>query len=235
MYRLWRNRAFYVLLFVMVAFTAFYSTGWIGMPKEAQPLGVDASAVLPNIAPFFIMFLAAFVGFFVATGFGNRTLGAAVSSGRSRLSVYLAKLAPAAIFTAAIIAVAIAVSAAMFTLINDFGDMPLLKFFSQTGEIFALQLVFNSAFACLILMFAFISQSPLITMILGVGYVFASMIAGPKLPEWAQELFPTHYVENCIPGQIDMVFIGKGIAVSIIYGTICLAVGYLVFRKREIK
>jgi len=127
------------------------------------------------------------------------------------------------------------------TALFGFGDIGVLEYLRYFMQAFVLQVFFQFSVASLFLMIAFIVKTPTLTVIIGIGYTFATWFGAVML----QFLFEGRYgfIGEFLPGLIHMEAIPRNDINGIIYGSIVstiwivltTAVGYLVFKRTDLK
>lgn len=237
-YKLLRNIVLAVILAGVTAQTLFFV--YARYIYEASPVpGQFGVTVLAETSLFLQVWLLAFVGYFVASEFQNGTMRNILALGKSRTHVYLSKLLFASIALAAIFATVSIVSAGRLSVVFGFGEMTFSEFSRFFALHFSMQLLYHLPVAAIFTMFAFLSRSPGMTILLGSGYwivkMYLPMVLGKFGLAFAIEYLPDYYISTF--GQLsgDPAFITKGMIVSVAYIVITSTIGCVVFKNSDIK
>lgn len=216
----------------------------------AQTLLLQVVILTPVPAQFGVLFLAdtsiflqvwllAFVGYFVASEFQNGTMRNILALGRNRTQVYLSKLLFTFIAIAAIFAAVSIVSTAWLSAAAGFGDMTYNEFWRFFASNFFMQLLYHLTFAAVFTMFAFLSRSLGMTLLLGIGYWIVKwnlpMVLSRLGLAFAIKYLPDHYIGMFGQSNGDPAFITQGMIVSVAYIVITSIIGCIVFKKSDIK
>ncbi|MGO4546382.1 ABC transporter permease [Paenibacillus sp. 2TAB23] len=238
-YKLLRGKVLAIILACVTAQTVIQVLGQYtttGEPPFPGQLGVLVAA---NGSFLLQLWLSAFVGYFVASEFQNGTMRNIVSLGKNRTHVYLSKLFSACVAITAIYAMITIVATAGFSAVFGFGDMAINEFTSFFTWNFFMQVLYHLTYAAIITMFAFVSRSLGMTIILGFGYMLVMLFFPGFLSrvglEDMEEYLPGYYISGF--GQLsgDPSFVAKGIIVTAAYFVITCIIGCIIFNKSDIK
>jgi ABC-type transport system involved in multi-copper enzyme maturation permease subunit len=179
------------------------------------------------------------VGLFCASEFTDGTIRLPVSIGNSRNSVYLAGLFAASLISTFIL-LAISLGVGLFCLIvSGTGGAGLGEALLLWGASLGKEIIFHLPYASLFLMFAFISRTPALSIILN----FITVIVLSVLPSYIAIIDGGKYqfLIQYFPGYaIDVIGTAGenvllGFAVSLVWTAAAAAIGCLVFSKNDIK
>lgn len=207
---------------------------------EEPPVPGQFGVMVPVDTSFLLqVWLIAFVGYFVASEFQNGTMRNVVALGKNRTHVYLSKLLSASIAMVVIYSTVIVVATAGFSAVAGFGDMTFNEFWRFFAWNFFMQILYHVTFAAIFTMFAFLSTSLGMTILLGIGFwifkmflpFFLSIIGHAS----AVEYLPDYYIGAFKDLSGDPAFITKGIIVSVAYIVITSVIGCIVFKNSDIR
>ena len=235
-YKILRSRALAIILVGVAAFTFIQVLSSYFMQEFL--LGQNSVAEIGRNSSILSLGMAAFVGFFVASEFQYGTMRNVLALGKNRMHVFLSKVLSACVAVAAIIAVFSIAGTVGFSMAFGFGDMALGEFSRFFVWNFSMQLLYHLTLAAIFTMFAFLSKSPGMTILLSVGYVIATLaIAGflNNFPggtlKFALEFFPQYYSSNIDDLSGELAFITDGVIVSVAYIALACIIGVAVFKK----
>lgn len=195
-------------------------------------VATDASVILQ-------VWLIAFVGYFVASEFQNGTMRNILALGKNRTRVYLSKLFSASIAIAAIYATVSIVATAGFSVAFGFGDMTFNEFWRFFTWNFSMEILYHLTFAAIFTMFAFLSRSLGMTILLGIGYWIVMLFLPGLLStmglDFAVKYLPQYYIGAFKGLSGDPAFITKGLIASAAYFVLTSIIGCIVFKKSDIK
>ncbi|WP_127529506.1 ABC transporter permease [Paenibacillus kobensis] len=237
-YKLWRGKVLHVILLCITAqislqvFAEFYGGD---SPMQGQ-YGVTMPAGMSFMMQ---LWFSAFVGYFIASEFPNGTMRNSLALGKYRTYVYVSKLFAACVAVAVIYLVSSIVATVGFSLAFGFGDMSLLEFARFFSWNYGMQVLFHWGFAALLTLIAFISRSPIMTVLVNLAYVIGML----ALPTFLTALgyfdvykcFPDYYVMFFENLSGDSAFIIHGAAMSVAYLVITCIIGCIVFKRTDIK
>jgi ABC-2 type transport system permease protein len=203
--------------------------------------GQNSIAKLGQNSAMLSLFMAAFVGFFIASEFQNGTMRNILALGKNRTRVYLSKVFSACVAVAAIVTVAGVMATIGYGVAFGFGNMAIGEFLPYFSWNFLAILFFYMPYAAVFTMLAIISKSPITTALLCIGYVvvvfslggFINAYPGGGL-KFLLEYFPEYYMSE-IDDLASLPFIAKGILVSGTYIVLSSIIGSIVFNKSDIK
>ncbi|MDR1533056.1 MAG: ABC transporter permease [Clostridiales bacterium] len=242
-YKLLRSRALYVILGCLGAIFAFslwkaVTDGYVTLGKD----GVYAPAAMDFI---FTLWFPAFIGFFAAMEFQNGTIRNILCLGKSRLMVYLSKLAAVYAGVAVMILFVSAAATAGYSAAFGFGDIALEEYAASFLRAFLLQIVCFSALASVFTMFAFISGTPIMTVILGVGYIITSLFFRQGLYTmfngrlaFLAEFFPDYYLQLLAQQGLERgvtIPAARAAVLSLLWAAAAAFIGYGVFSRKDLK
>lgn len=238
-YKMLRDKALAVILAGVTAQTLILVLEQYFKTEEPSILGqfgvmapVDTSILLQ-------VWLIAFIGYFIASEFQNGTMRNILALGKNRTHVYLSKLLSASIAMVVIYATASIIATAGFSAVAGFGDMTSNEFWRFFTWNFSMQTLYHLTFAATFTMFAFLSRSLGMTILLGIGYWIVKMFLPFFLSTvglaFAVEYLPDYYIGAFEQLSGDPAFITKGITVSAAYIVITSIIGCIVFNKSDIR
>jgi len=247
-YKFVRSKALYVtlvgLLVVVVGFLtgsvySYFVYGEMGAPGYQ---GIYTPTALDILL---VLWFPVFIAYFAGMEFQNKTVNNALCLGKSRLAVYLAKLLAIFAGVAAMTLLVVTVTTIVQSVVFGFGAMTISEYLPYFLRIVGLQLIFLCAVASLFTMLAFIAQTPLMTMALGIGYIIFSSALQQMVAvlfdgqlAFIREWFPSYYqVALAMQGLHggDPAPVLRGIAVSFIWAVVTTFVGVSVFKKKDLK
>ena len=240
-YKLLRSKAFYIILGCFSVMTAFIVLNLVNFSHHVFGKdGVYAPAISYN---FIIFCFPAFIGYFAATEFQNGTIRNALCIGKGRLAVYLSKTIAVFAGIAAMILLISVVSTVGYSAASGFGDITMLEYTASFLRAFLLQVVYFSAIASVITMLAFISRTPIMTMILGEGFIIISLIFQQGLVDNLAFLagwFPDYYLKQLLQpllgrGAAAPAVHVQGIAVSLAWIAVTTLITMAVFKRKDLK
>lgn len=207
---------------------------------EEPPTPGQFGVMVPVDTSFLLqVWLIAFVGYFVASEFQNGTIRNILALGKNRTHVYLSKLLSASIAMVVIYATVIIVATAGFSAVAGFGDMTFYEFWLFFTWNFFMQILYHLTFAAIFTMFAFLSMSLGMTILLGIGFWIVKMFLPFFLSmvglAFAVEYLPDYYIGAFEHLSGDPAFITKGLIVSAAYIVITSTIGCIVFKKSDIR
>lgn len=237
-YKLLRGKVLIVILAGTVAQTLVFQILY-QLANRPQGPGQGGVMVLANTSLFLQIWMLAFVGYFISTEFQNGTMRNTLALGKNRTHVYLAKLLATFVAIAVICVAVTIVQTVWLTVVNGFGDMSFNKFLSYFALTFSMQLLYHLTFAAVFTLFAFLSRSMGMTLMLGIGYWIVLMNAPAVLSAlhmgFAADYSPLHYVATFAALNGQPGFITMGIIVSLGYILISTIIGSIIFNKSDIK
>ena len=205
-------------------------------------LGQNGVLMLADNSSLLCVWIAAFVGLFIASEFQNGTIRHSIALGRDRTHVFLSKVFSAAIGVTAIFAVVSGVATLGFGAAFSFGELAVGEFLRFLTWNFVMQLLYHFTFAAVFTMLAFLGKNPGMTVLLSIGYVIAILAIGAFLNnypdgglKYALEVFPQYYISEFGTISGDPVGITNGVIVSAAYIALALIIGCTVFNKSDIQ
>ncbi|MEV5029557.1 ABC transporter permease [Paenibacillus sp. LPE1-1-1.1] len=238
-YKLLRGKVLAIILACVTAQTVIQVLAQYTETGDPPFLGQFGVLVPANGSFLLQVWLSAFVGYFIASEFQNGTMRNILALGKNRTHVYLSKLLSACIAIAAIYTTIAIVATAGFSAVSGFGDMTFDEFWSFFTWNFFMQILYHLAYAAIFTMFAFLSRSLGMTIILGFGYMLVMLFFPGFLSrvglDAAEELLPGYYISAFGHLSGDPVFVTKGIIVSAAYFVLTCIIGCIVFNKSDIK
>ncbi|HYG60231.1 MAG TPA: ABC transporter permease [Symbiobacteriaceae bacterium] len=244
-YKLIHNKLLALILAGVALQTMLQVQGEYAMEKAV--LGQYGVAMVADSSWFLVIWIVAFVGFFVASDFQNYTVRNVLALGKNRTQIFLSKLLAACIAVTAIFATASIVNTVGYTLAFGFGDMSFGEFLRFSSWNFLMQLLFHLTFASVFCLFAFLSRNPGGTILLGIGYMVGEMLAMGFMANYpgnvlafAVDYFPSYYIGRFFHPvkhilNLDPAFIRQGIIVSLAYIVVPCIIGCAVFKRSDVK
>jgi ABC-2 type transport system permease protein len=245
-FKLRRSRVFALILAGAAAVTAIdVLTAYF--LQETVLRGHNAVAVLASQSSFLSVWIAAFVGFFIAGEFPTGAVRNVLALGKDRTAVLFAKLCSACVGVFAIFAVVSFVATLGYSLALGFGDSTLGAFAGRFVAVFLLQLVFHLPQAAVFTMFALLSRSTGVTILLSIGYVIAVLATGGFLNAFpggslkaGLQLFPEYYISKLFSAatnelNLDPAFLMRGAAVCAAYCLVATFIAAVAFRRSDVK
>ena len=209
--------------------------------------GDNAVSALADQSSFLSLWIAAFVGFFVASEFQTGAIRNVLALGKGRTAVALAKLFSACVAVAAILAVLGLVATVAYTAAVGFGDKTAGEFLAFFAVNFVLQVAYQLPQAAVFTMFALLSRSIGLTILFSIGYVIFVLALGGFLNAYpggalkvGLRFFPQYYVSELHLTEPDVLnldpsFVLTGLAVAAAYMVVATAIACAVFRRSDIK
>jgi ABC-2 type transport system permease protein len=241
-YKILRSRALAIILAGVVAFTVLQV--YDAYSSQEPVLGQNGIMEMGQHSWLLSIWFAAFVGYFVASEFPNGTIRNVLALGKNRTCVYLSKVFSACIAVSAMITAVGIVATVGFSMVFGFGDMGLGEFLSFFISSLTMQLLYYLTYATIFGMLAFLSKSPIMTVLLGIGYQFLKLslaeflenYAGGRL-EFAVAFLPQNYfayISAIDAFRGDPALITRGALVSAAYMVLACIVGIAVFKRSDI-
>jgi ABC-2 type transport system permease protein len=215
--------------------------------QDSLVRGGTAVSALADQSSFLSLFIAAFVGFFVASEFQTGAIRNVLALGKDRVAVATAKVLVACVAIAALFAVLSIVATLAFSVAVGFGDKSPGEFVLFFAWMFALQLVYQLPLAAIFTMFALLTRNTGLTLLCSIGYVIGVLALGAFLNAYpggalkpGLRLFPQYYVSELYLTEpdvlnLDPAFLLSGLAISAIYFAVAFAIACLVFRRSDVK
>ncbi len=237
------NAAIYAMLAVLILITA-------DMIPSDLPEGVIISVSNVTISGYDvfktaliqlqsnIVFIATFIGLFVCGDFANRTLGLAVSSGKSRMSMLVGKIVAVMLGTVLILIIVPIVMTTLITAINGFGVEFTAEIFREMVIDFILYLIVNLSVTSMCIFVAYLLKNMGVTMGICIGalLIYGIIAVMPLGETWQKimEFTPLYYANNMgsIETSGDII---KVIGVSIVTFLLAGGFSYIALQRAELK
>jgi ABC-2 type transport system permease protein len=193
------------------------------------------------------VWIAAFVGFFIAAEFPTGAVRNVLALGNDRTAVLFAKLASACLGVVAIFAAVSLVATVGYSLALGFGDSSIAVFLGRFAAVFVLQVFFHLPQAAVFTMFALLSRSTGMTILLSIGYVIAVLATGGFLNAFpggslrgGLQWFPEYYISKLLSAasnelNLDAAFLLPGLAVCAAYCFAATLIAGIAFRRSDVK
>lgn len=172
-YKLLRGKVLAIILSGVAVLTLLKVLG--ELTSKEPILGQFGVMLSADLSTFWQMWLAVFVGYFVASEFQNGTMRNILALGKNRTHVYLSKLLSSCIAVTAIYITVTFVATAGLSSLVGFGGMTLSEFLRFFSWNFFMQILYHFTFAAIFTMFAFFCRSLGMTIILGFGYAIVML------------------------------------------------------------
>ncbi|MCD8539642.1 MAG: ABC transporter permease [Leadbetterella sp.] len=124
------------------------------------------------------MWFGAFGGFYIASEFQNGGIRKALALGKSRASVFMAKVLSMIIGIAILLFVTVLVQTIGNTIVSGFGDMPAGEFVVFFLRNFLHIIIFHLPYAGFFTMFVFLTQKPGLTILFSFCYETIILVFG---------------------------------------------------------
>ena len=236
--KLRRSKHLSTILGCLAVFAGFHLLNIIRGRHETP--GMYGVYVTTNMDFTFLFCFAAFAGFFAATEFQNCTIRNAISLGKSRLSIYLSKLIAVCAGAAAMLGLYWVIITIGCTAAFGFGTESFGSYMVLLVKTVPIQLLLFFALSSLFTMLAYITRSPIMTALLGAGYMFCSVLAPAMLSilfdgrySFIVQFMPEYYIKG-IEGA-DVWFILRGAGVGLAWAAITTFIGYMCFKINDVK
>lgn len=215
--------------------------------QDSPVRGHNAIALLADQSSMLSIWIAAFVGFFVASEFQNGAIRNTLALGKGRVAVVLAKLFASCLGVAAIFAVVAVVATAAYSAALGFGDRTAGQFLAFFAWNYVLQLAYQLPLAAVFTMVALLSRNAGLTVLFSMGYVIAILALGAFLNAYpggvlkpGLKLFPQYYVSELYLTETDTLnldasFVLTGLLVSATYFVVACIIAALVFRGSDVR
>lgn len=238
-YKLLRSRMLYITALACLFLAAVQFQGGV---IQSGPVFAQDSVIVTvsrDASLFWPIAMLFAVGLFCASEFTDGTIRLPVSIGKSRTAVYLSGLFASSVISTFIlltISLGVGVICLIVTGTGNAGLGEALLFWAASlGK----EMILHLPYASIFLMFAFISRSPAVSIILNfitvmaltVGPNFIAMIAGGKY-QFLVRYFPNYAIRTI--GTESESFL-LGFAVSVAWTAAAAAIGCFVFSKKDIK
>jgi ABC-2 type transport system permease protein len=253
-YKLWRSKPFWVILTVIAVYSViqvglvyFVQSSKIAAQQGAElskmmnfeSLGQNGVLMAGSASLILSICIAAFSGLFVASEFQQHTVCDALALGKNRTYVYLSKLVALAVAAALFLAVSMLVCTVGLTLLNGFGEIPLMTYIRQALTCFSMYFRLFCTFAAVACMIAFLCRSAGVSTVLGAAYALVTAILMSFLASFDALSFmikglPQYYI-MALGQSDDMSFYAAASAVSAIYIIVPCLIGIAFFCKTDVK
>lgn len=238
-YKLLRGKVLAIILACVTAQTVIQVLAQLTNTEE-QAVPGQFGVMVPAQASFLLqVWLAAFVGYFIASEFQTGTMRNILALGKNRTHVYLSKLFSSCVAIIAIYATISIVATAGFSAVSGLGDMSFNEYWRFFARNFIMQVLYHLSYAAIFTMFAFVSRSLGMTILLGVGNMIFMLFLPGVLSrvglDFAIEFLPSYYIDAFENLQGDPAFMTKGVIVTAAYFVLTCIVGCIVFKKSDIK
>lgn len=209
---------------------------------EPPVLGQNSIIVLGEGAAIRALWIAAFVGFFIASEFQNGTIRNVIALGKDRTHILISKIFSASIAIVAILTVDGIVATICNSAAFGFGNMAGGEFLRLSVGSFFLQTLYHSTYAAVFTMLAFLSKDSGKTILFCIVYEIAILAIGGFLNNFpggalafAVQLFPQYYASELDDIGFQLPFMINGIIISVAYIVGSSLIGTIVFKKSDIK
>ncbi len=182
--------------------------------------------------------LACFIGLFIGGDFSNRTIGLAITSGQTRMTMLISKII-AIMFGAFLILIVVPiVMMTILSLMNGFGVIFTVEIFKEMLWNLILYILINLAIASIFVWVAYLFQSMGIT--IGVcfgGFILYNILASLPLGETWMDIMsftPLHYANDIsiIQTSDDVI---RAILASALTFLVATGLSYITLLRTELK
>ncbi len=188
------------------------------------------------------MWFGAFAGFFIASEFLNGGIRNALALGKTRSSVFIAKIFSMVLCIVMLLLVIVLVQTIGNSIVNRFGDMPFDEFVFYFLKNFLHTLIFHLSYAGFFTMFAFLTQKPGLTILLSFCYETIILVCGGFFENFkGQNLrpllqcFPQYYYTKIDNNLTNPQFFVNGYLVCLLYFFVPIIISIFIFKKMDIK
>lgn len=216
------------------------SAGLEELSESGFLLGRTGVNLISLSSLFICLWVAAFVGFFVASEFQNGTMRNVLALGKNRTHVFVAKLLSVIVALVAILVVVGSVGTIGATLAFGFGDLAFSQYFHYLSVYLPMQLYMHMAFAAVFCAIAFISRNVGMTLLLSIGYLVATLAFTGYVGQFenlafVQHLFPYGYIHYLTEyPEMTWDFIPRALLVGAVHILIPCIIGCITFKKADI-
>ena len=239
-YKILRSKTLGFILVGVLAITSLETLSSYLM-DEPPVLGQDAIVKIGEGTSMHVLWLAVFVGFFIASEFQNGTIRNVIALGKNRINILFAKIVSACIAIVAILAVNGSVTVICNTVAFGFGSIVITEFLRLSAWNFFMQTIYHSTYATVFTVLAFLSKDSGKTILLCVVYEITTLALGGFLNNfpsgrlaYALQFFPQYYASEIDDVGFKLPFIINGIIVSLVYIVGSFIIGSIAFKKADI-
>lgn len=224
----------------------FAQTGAL-MPNEipgmmsALPLTGLRALSDANLHALVQIFMLVLLSVLFAAEYSRSTLKILLVSGSDRAGVYLAKFA---LLAAALLAYTLFTAACVTlfaTLLNGWGGAFAAVHILQIAAVAARLALLNLVYGALLAVVAILTKSTGTVIAIGIGLQFAESLVTTiihmvdnRVVEWLSRLIPSGYVVSFANLTVQPSLLLQGVAVSLLWIALFLAIGLRLFRRQDI-
>jgi ABC-2 type transport system permease protein len=238
-YKIQRNKT---LRYLCIAIFVVNSISVISSVIVKNTSSWGQSGVLKIGSSMNAIWFGAFAGFFIASEFQNGSIRNALSLGKNRVHVFMAKVI-AMLIAITIMLFVLAVSFTVcFTITSEFGTMSPGEFIPYFIVNFFNEVMFHLPYAGFFTMFAFLTKKPGLTILLSFGYEFSLLATGAILENYPGkdikfllQYFPQYYYTKIDEFLSNWQFITNGYWVCLGFTFIPILIGIYNFKNSDIK